>query len=174
MQRRSRLLRPEFFEDETLADLGDETMLVLAGLWIVVDRDGRIQDSARLIQSQVRPFNPGCDIESILQSLSEAGYIYRYSVADRKLIQICGWLKQQTIHHRERKSELPAPQGLARSAEVRLNHGPWSEVEEEAEEEVKEEAEEEAGVEPEVSVLDEDCLPWNEDNELVGMDDDVQ
>jgi hypothetical protein len=162
MQRRSRLIRPEFFEDEKLADLGDKAMLVLAGLWIIADREGRIVDIPRLIKSFVRPFDADCDFESVLQSLHDSGHIHRYTVNDLKCIQVRDWHKQQSIHHKENQSQLPPPPQLTGLPEARFKQGSSTEEEEEEEVVIEEEAEE--GVEPEVRDTEE--LPWDERNRL--------
>lgn len=162
VQLRSRLIRPEFFTNQKLADLGDKPMLVFAGVWVIADREGRLEDNPRLIRAFTRPFDDQCDTEGILQSLHDSGFIVRYSVNGSKYIQVCDWNAMQSIHPEERQSQTPPPQQVTGLPQAMLKHG--ASTEEEEKKEVVIERETEAEVETEAH--DTDDLPWDERNRL--------
>jgi hypothetical protein len=107
---RIRTVKPAFFKDEDLGDLPPLTRLLFQGLWLMADRDGRLEDRPRLIKTEVLPYDQ-CDIESMLDVLDKAGFITRYEGGGRRCIYIPGFKIHQRICGNEVKypSELPAP-----------------------------------------------------------------
>lgn len=103
---RSRNLKPGFFKNEDLSDLGPEAMLLFAGLWTIADREGRLEDRIRRIAIEVFPFRD-VDVEGCLSALNDAGFIARYQVNGMRYIQITNFLKHQNPHKKERPSEIP-------------------------------------------------------------------
>ncbi len=148
---RSRNLKPGFFKNEDLVALGYEAMLCFAGLWTLADREGRLEDRPRRIKAEIFPYTDA-DVDSLLNSLEEAGFIQRYSVYDSStahtpvihgsstahprvkhdFILIRTWLKHQNPHHREVASAIPAPTASTKSNKPKPNrlhessttHGP--------------------------------------------------
>jgi hypothetical protein len=53
---RTRLIRPEFFSDETLATVGDATRLFYVGLWTLCDDAGYFDLKPRQIAAVLYPF----------------------------------------------------------------------------------------------------------------------
>ena len=112
---RTRLLKPDFFHDEDLAELPFEARLLLAGLWLIADREGRLEDRPRRIRASVFPYEPTVDAEALLQMLAASGFVSRYTVNDESYIQIVNFSKQQQPHYRETPSEIPPQTGHANS-----------------------------------------------------------
>jgi hypothetical protein len=105
---RARNIKPGFFENEDLAELGPEAMLLFAGLWTLADREGRLEDRPKRIKAQLFPyFDLDCD--GTLEALQDRGFLERYSVAGTRYIQIVNFLKHQNPHVRETPSVIPAP-----------------------------------------------------------------
>jgi len=110
---RIRYLKPEFFEDEHLAELPYWVRLLFAGMWNIADKAGRLEDRPKKIKIKVFPYDDKIDIENGLNLLakkkqdSERPFIIRYSVNDEKYIQIISWDKHQKPHHTEKESEIP-------------------------------------------------------------------
>ena len=115
---RTRMLKPEFFQNKQLADLGPLTMLHFAGLWTLADREGRLKDNPVVIHAQLFPFYQNIDIDSALESLGTSGFIQRYkpltplvqvtSTMPDGYIQIINFTKHQKVHPNEAKSLIPS------------------------------------------------------------------
>lgn len=104
---RSRLLKPEFFENETLAELPFQTRLCFAGLWTLADREGRLKDRPKRIGAKLFPYDE-VDIEAMLDALAAKGFIDRYQANGTDVIAIPTFLEHQSPHVRENPSVLPA------------------------------------------------------------------
>jgi|GEM_PF-3171536 len=115
---RIRYLKPEFFEDEHLAELPYWVRLLFAGMWNIADKAGRLEDRPKKIKIKVFPYDDKIDIEEGLNILfqkkqdSERSFIIRYKVDGEKYIQIVNWDKHQKPHHTEKNSKIPAPKGM--------------------------------------------------------------
>ena len=53
---RTRNIKPGFFRNEDLAELGAYAMLLYAGLWTIADREGRLEDRPKRIKVDVLPY----------------------------------------------------------------------------------------------------------------------
>jgi hypothetical protein len=65
---RTRLLKPGFFSNDQLAECAPLARLLFAGLWTLVDRDGRMECRHAKIKAQVLPYDE-CDIAGLLAQL---------------------------------------------------------------------------------------------------------
>lgn len=108
---RARLIKPDYFKDEEVADLPPLARLLFVGLWCLADREGRLLDRPRMIRAEVLPYD-NVDIDSLLDSLAGGQFIMRYQVGERRYIQIRTFLKHQQPHYKEPLSQLPAPDGV--------------------------------------------------------------
>jgi len=113
---RIRYLKPEFFEDEDIASLPYWVRLLFQGLWVLADKEGRLEDRPSRIHIKIFPYEPKIDIEKGLEILtrpkkySPRPFIIRYQVNGERYIQIVNWKKHQRPHHTEKESEIPEPQ----------------------------------------------------------------
>ena len=105
---RSRNIKPGFFKNELLVELAFEYRLLFIGLWTMADRAGRLEDRPTKIRMELFPADD-VDVNAGLQALHDAGFVQRYEVAGKKLIQVLAWAKHQNPHIKEAKSTLPAP-----------------------------------------------------------------
>lgn len=106
---RARNIKPGFFENETLAEIAPVGRLLFAGLWVIADRAGRLEDRPKRIRAQVLPYDD-LDVDAMLDELAERGFILRYEGRDKsRYIQIIAFEKHQQPHHKERESTVPAP-----------------------------------------------------------------
>ena len=101
-------MKPGFFKNEDLADLGPLTQVLFAGLWTLADRKGRLEDRPRRIKAEILPFYEA-DIEQLLSGLNASKFIQRYLVGGNKYIQIINFHKHQNPHIKETESTIPAP-----------------------------------------------------------------
>ena len=105
---RTRNLKPSFFKNEILAELGCEVMMLFAGLWTIADREGRLEDRPKRIKAEIFPYSD-IDVNLGLQLLASNGFIVRYVVDNMPYIAIPTWNKHQTPHIKEQASIIPAP-----------------------------------------------------------------
>lgn len=105
---RSRILKPGFFQNEVLAELPYEGRLLFAGLWVLADRDGRLEDRPKRIKAALFPWDD-LDVDDLLAGLAERGFITRYQTEAVAVIQIVKFLDHQKPHKRETASQLPDP-----------------------------------------------------------------
>lgn len=109
---RTRYIKPEFFNDEDLAELPFQTRLTYAGLWCYADRAGRLEDRPKYLKAMIFPYDD-VNIEEELQTLctpkhrNGMPFILRYEIEGRKYIQIVSWEKYQRPHHTEPESNIP-------------------------------------------------------------------
>lgn len=106
---RARNIKPGFFKNEDLAECSPWARLCFAGLWTLADREGRLEDRPKRIKGELFAFD-SVEVEPLLRDLEARGFILRYVVDGRALMQIVAFLKHQTPHHREPESDLPPPQ----------------------------------------------------------------
>lgn len=112
---RSRNVKPGIMENEKLADLSYSHRLLFIYLWMLADKEGRLEDRPKRIKIQAFPYDTDLNIESMLNDLARAGFILRYSAGDQQVIQVINFLKHQAPHVREKPSDLPSPeQGTAK------------------------------------------------------------
>ena len=104
---RTRYLRPGFFKNETLASLTPYHRLLFAGLWLIADRAGRLEDRPRRIKAELFPYDD-LTVEAVnrmLDDLTEGdGFIERYEAGGVRIIQIRKWSEHQRPHSNEARS----------------------------------------------------------------------
>ncbi len=111
---RIRYLKPEFFEDEDLAEHDFWVRLLFAGLWNIADKEGRLPDRAKWIKAKIFPYD-NIDIEKGLNKLSNGKthgkfpFLQRYEIENERYIQIINWHRHQKPHHTEKESSISPP-----------------------------------------------------------------
>lgn len=111
---RSRNIKPGFFKNEDLAEISPVGRLFFAGLWLIADREGRLQDRPRRLWAELMPYDP-YEGEEVIQKLEEFGFILRYEADGGRYIQIVNFAKHQAPHYKEVASTIPAPPGWSDS-----------------------------------------------------------
>ena len=109
---RSRILRPGIVTNELLAGLGPEATLLFERLWMIADREGRLEDRPARIRAECFPYWPAFPVEKLLEKLCKSGFITRYKPTRNEnapTISIKNFRKHQPIHPHEAKSALLAP-----------------------------------------------------------------
>ncbi len=104
---RIRSIKIGFFQNEILGTLDPLTRLLFAGLWLIADRSGRLEDRPRRIQGELFPYQSDFNANDALETLRVAGFITRYQVGDGKFIQITHFDKHQKPHVKEAESVIP-------------------------------------------------------------------
>ena len=103
---RSRNIKPAFFKNEDLVELGFDVRLLFIGLWTLADREGRLEDRPVKIKMELFPAD-SVDIDSGLAALHSKGFIKRYQVEGKRYLQINAFAKHQNPHPKEAASVIP-------------------------------------------------------------------
>lgn len=115
---RARNIKPGFYKNEDLAECSVWARLLFPGLWMLADREGRLEDRPKRIKGELLPFDSQ-DVEPLLRELASRGFILRYEVDGARLIQILKFKAHQTPHYTEKQSVIKPPplQEIARHIE---------------------------------------------------------
>lgn len=103
---RARNIKPGFYKNEDLAECSIWARFIFPGLWMLADREGRLEDRPKRIKAELLPMDSQ-EVEPLLAELEGRGFIVRYEVAGQPLIWIPAFQRHQNPHHREQASELP-------------------------------------------------------------------
>jgi hypothetical protein len=116
---RTRLIKPGFFSNDVLAECDPLARLLFAGLWTIVDRDGRTIYRPARIKAQVLPYD-ACDIEALMRQLADRGFVQVYAVDGTAYLSVTGFSKHQNPHAKEASEDLPEPPTLQAVTESRV------------------------------------------------------
>ena len=115
---RARDIKPGFFKNDQLAECSMAARLLFPGLWMLADREGRIENRPRKIKAEIFPFDD-LDVADLLSELEKAGLVRLYEVNGTSLIWIPQFRRHQNPHKNEKMSELPAhPDDLSATCPV--------------------------------------------------------
>lgn len=106
---RSRNIKPGFFKNEVLGVADPLYSLLFEGLWVLADRDGKLEDRPLRIKGEIFPYRDGLNVDEMLNWLQSNGFITRYTVNGLKCIKVLEFVKHQNPHKNETASELPEP-----------------------------------------------------------------
>jgi hypothetical protein len=104
---RSRNIKPGIFKNEILGVADPIYTLTFQGLWLLADREGRLEDRPMRIRGELFPYR-NVDMDLVLAWLSDNGFVRRYSVAGNSYLQINRFHKHQNPHKTEKPSVIPA------------------------------------------------------------------
>lgn len=109
---RIRTIKPQLFLHGELFDAEKESKLPLRlcfmGLFCQADREGRFKWSARLLKTQIDPYEEKIDFENVLNSLRKYKFIEKYKIREKEYGWIPSWSEHQRPHHTESASILPS------------------------------------------------------------------
>ena len=111
---RARNIKPAIMDNEELAELGPLTRLLFIYLWMLADREGRLEDRPKRIAAQALAYDRAADVPAMLDDLQCHGFIKRYVSGGVACIQITGFSKHQNPHGTEKNSALPNADGGCR------------------------------------------------------------
>jgi len=119
---RARNIKPSIMDNEDLAELEPVARLLFIYLWMLADKEGRLEDRPKRIAAQALPYDRTVDVDALLDELHHYGFLIRYTAENIKCIQILNFAKHQHPHHKEKPSELPSPD-LAEKSPVITGQG---------------------------------------------------
>ena len=106
---RSRIISPGIATNETLAQLGPQAILLFERLWMLADREGRLENRPARIRAEAFPYWPDFPVEDLVEKLRKSGFITCYNSPKLPLIAINTFKTHQNVHPHEAKSVLPPP-----------------------------------------------------------------
>lgn len=107
---RARNIKPGFWKNEDLVELPFEHRLLFVGLWMLADREGRLEDRPKRIKMELFPCD-NVNVDAGLEDLTSMGLLERYDYQGVKVILITKFAEHQSPHHSEKRSELPGKTG---------------------------------------------------------------
>ena len=119
---RNRIVKEGFFRNYELGQLPPLARILFIGLWCLADKNGCLWDRPEQIKIECLPYDSE-NVEILLTSLANAGFILRYESKSRKCIQVVNFTKHQTLTSWEKNTsaEVP-PQKNFRSTSKRLQN----------------------------------------------------
>jgi hypothetical protein len=104
---RARSIKPGICDNEILGTADPFYTLLFERLWMMADREGRLEDRPLRIKAQAFPYRDGLDVEPMLQWLAQHEFIARYEVGGKRYIQVLMFWKHQKPHSNEQDSVIP-------------------------------------------------------------------
>lgn len=114
---RARNIKPGFFKNEILGAADPLYSLLFEGLWVLADREGRLEDRPMRIKGEIFAYRDGLDMDGMLDWLADNEFIKRYTSKGKKCILVLGFSKHQNPHKNETESELPPPDEVCLTSE---------------------------------------------------------
>jgi len=108
---RARNIKPGFYKNEDLAECSVWARLLFPGLWMLADREGRLEDRPKRIKGEIFPYD-SIEVDPLLKELQEWGFIERYIHDGKKIINVVNFLEHQYPHGKESDSEFPDENGF--------------------------------------------------------------
>ncbi len=109
---RARNIKPAIFRNEVLGVSDPLHTLLFQSLWLLADREGRLEDRPIRIKADTFPYREGIDVDAMLTWLHDNGFIIRYASVKNSIqsrsIQIVNFAKHQNPHKNEAESTIPA------------------------------------------------------------------
>jgi hypothetical protein len=103
-----RNIKPEFFTDEDVANLGPLCRLLFIALFTMADRAGRLEHKPGQIKANSLPYD-AININTLIDELATARFLIPYEVGGRRYLQIRTFGEHQRPNHREPASRIPPP-----------------------------------------------------------------
>lgn len=104
---RARNIKPGIFKNEVLGVADPLLTILFEGLWVLADRDGKLEDRPMRIKAEIFPYREGLNVDEMLNWLQVNGFIRRYVAKGQKCIVVIEFVKHQNPHKNEAPSDLP-------------------------------------------------------------------
>ena len=108
---RARNIKPGFFKNEYLAEISPFARLLFVGLWLMSDKEGRLEYRPKRIKAELLPYD-SVEIEKLLEELCNARddsckFVSRYEVDGGQFLFIHKFVEHQNPHKNEKDSLIP-------------------------------------------------------------------
>jgi hypothetical protein len=102
---RTRMIKPKFYDDETLAEISVLARYLYIGLWCHFDRSGLIEYSLRFFKKCVFPYDDNITTEQVgelIHELIRAKRVLPCEFEGKKFLFCPTFIKHQHFHHLEK------------------------------------------------------------------------
>lgn len=103
---RTRDIKPGFYLNEDLAECSCWARLIFPALWMLADREGRLEYRPKRIKAEILPYD-GEDMVALIGELETHRLVKRYKVDGKEYLWIPKFLRHQKPHPNEKPSILP-------------------------------------------------------------------
>lgn len=104
---RARSIKPGFFKNEYLAECSPAARLLFIGLWLLADREGRLEYRPKRWKGELFPYE-NVDTVALFEELaSDGGLVIKYSGDCSEYVCIPNFLAHQKPHQNESASTIP-------------------------------------------------------------------
>lgn len=93
---RTRNVKPGIMVNEDLAECSAAARLLWVYLFMLADREGRLEDRPKRIKAQALPYDD-VDVDALLTELAEAGFVIRYTADQNRYLQIPNFTEHQGL-----------------------------------------------------------------------------
>ena len=103
---RARSIKPGFFKNEDIAECSPFARLLFPGLWMLADREGKLEYRPKRIKAEVFPFD-NVDVAALVSELEARGLVKTYFVGGCEYLWIIKFADHQRPHQNEQPSTIP-------------------------------------------------------------------
>lgn len=103
---RARSIKPGFYKNECLTECSPWARLLFPGLWMMADREGKLENRPKRIKNELFP-SDSLDVAALLSELETHGLIKTYTVDGCAYIWIVKFCEHQRPHQNEVASVIP-------------------------------------------------------------------
>lgn len=107
---RMRIVKPGFYQNEALAEMPHQTRLYFIYLWMLCDREGKMEFRPKKIKHEIFPYEDA-DIKAMTQCLHGAGMVHvwvgHWEGEEVEFLQVCKFNKHQHPHRDEKAKGYP-------------------------------------------------------------------
>lgn len=114
---RSRMIKPEFWDDEKLATISRDARLTFIGLWTYADDYGVVKGNSLWLKNHIFSYDETklSQFEAWLKELEKIGCIAPFQADNEKFYYIKHFLKHQSINHPSKRIYPEPPQEITKT-----------------------------------------------------------
>lgn len=107
MKQRSRIIKPDYFQDRDINRLNEKDQKLFQGLWTLADKTGMLEYIPELIKGFIFPFHLKYNVKNMLQNLENGGFIEIYTNNHKNYLRVINFKKHQNPHPKEAQYDIP-------------------------------------------------------------------
>lgn len=104
---RARNIKWGFYTNDILAETSPHARLLFPALWMLADKNGRLEYRPKRLKAQVFPYED-IDIEECINQLISRNFAILYEVSGNSYIEIPNFAKHQNPHKNEQDTDIPS------------------------------------------------------------------
>ena len=119
---RQRMVKPEFFDSESLGACSMAARLLFIGLWVMGDDYGNVKMQPSRLKMNIFPYDAITDSEflGLLRELEQTGCIKGYEVDGERYVNVPNFSVYQTVNRPSKSSVPEPPKSTAKAKRTRV------------------------------------------------------